>query len=125
MVSRASLGVCRRYRDDVRLDSRFAKTGWQWCHVLVSGYGGATAATFCPPRRTGKLQIDACLSRPPDLVFQATGGRVKPWIGQEAPRPALEKPQCRMQVLVRPLAIVVGLPAVHSIAYMIEPMAEA
>ena len=34
-MSRARLGVRRRYRDDVRLDSRFAKTGWQWCHVLV------------------------------------------------------------------------------------------
>src|SRR5918994_83871 len=36
VVSRARLGVRRRYRDDVRLDSRYAKTGWQWCHVLVS-----------------------------------------------------------------------------------------
>ena len=35
MVSRARLGVRLRYRDDVRLDSRYAKTGWQWCHVLV------------------------------------------------------------------------------------------
>ena len=28
LVSRARLGVRRRYRDDVLLDSRYAKTGW-------------------------------------------------------------------------------------------------
>ena len=36
MVSRARLGVRRRYRDYVRLDSCYAKTGWEWYHVLVS-----------------------------------------------------------------------------------------
>ena len=36
VVSRARLGLRRRYRNDVRLGSRYAKTGWQWCHVLVS-----------------------------------------------------------------------------------------
>ena len=43
MVSGARLGVRRRYRDDVRLYSRYAKTGWQWCHVLVSASDFATA----------------------------------------------------------------------------------
>ena len=34
VVSRARLGVRRRYRDDVCLDSRYGKTGWQWCHEI-------------------------------------------------------------------------------------------
>ena len=42
MVSRARLGVRRRYRDDVRLDSRYVKTGWECCHVLVSASVVAT-----------------------------------------------------------------------------------
>src|SRR4051812_40208657 len=45
VVSRARLGVRRRYRDVVRLDSRFAKIGWQWSHVLVSASVVATATT--------------------------------------------------------------------------------
>ena len=45
VVSRARLGVRRRYRDDVRLDSRYPKTGWQWCHVLVSASFVATVTT--------------------------------------------------------------------------------
>ena len=49
MVSRARLGVRCRYRDDIRLDSRYAKIGWQWCHVLVSASVGPTATTG-PPR---------------------------------------------------------------------------
>ena len=49
-MSRARLGVRRRYRDDVRLDSRYAKTGWQWCHVLVSASVVATATTSASTR---------------------------------------------------------------------------
>src|SRR5918995_1821705 len=52
MVSCARLGVRRRYRDDVRLDSRYAKTGWQWCHVLVSASVVATATTSASTRVT-------------------------------------------------------------------------
>ena len=50
MVSRARLGVRRRYRDDVRLDSRYAKTRWHWCHVLVSASVVATATTSASTR---------------------------------------------------------------------------
>src|SRR5918995_450113 len=45
VVSRARLGVRRGYRDDVHLDSRYTKTGWQWCHALVSASVVATATT--------------------------------------------------------------------------------
>src|SRR3954468_8093871 len=45
VVSRALVIVRRCYRDNVRFDSRFAKTGWQWCHVLVSASVLATATT--------------------------------------------------------------------------------
>ena len=73
MVSRARLGVRRRYRNDVRLDSRYAKTGWEWyhvlvrldsryaktgwewCHVLVSASVVATAATSASTRVTVTL----------------------------------------------------------------------
>ena len=49
-MSRARLGVRRRYRDDVRLDSRYAKTGRHWCHVLVSASVVATAMTSASTR---------------------------------------------------------------------------
>ena len=52
MLSRAPLVVRRRYRDDIRLDSRYAKTGWQWCHVLVSTSIVATATTSASTRVT-------------------------------------------------------------------------
>ena len=52
VVSRARLGVRRRYRDDVRLDSRYAKTGWQRCHVLISASVVATATTSVSTRVT-------------------------------------------------------------------------
>ena len=52
VVSRHRLGVRRRYRDNVRLDSRYAKTGWQWCHVLVSASVVATATTSASTRVT-------------------------------------------------------------------------
>src|SRR5918995_1181268 len=52
MVSRARLGIRRRYRDDVRLDSRYAKTGWEWCHVLVWPSVVATATTSASTRVT-------------------------------------------------------------------------
>src|SRR3954469_20641606 len=45
VVSRACLGVRHCYRDDVRLDSRYAKIGWQWSHVLVSASDVATDTT--------------------------------------------------------------------------------
>ena len=50
MVSRARLGIRRRYRDDVRLDSRYAMTGGKWCHVLVSASVVATATTSTSTR---------------------------------------------------------------------------
>ena len=49
---RLRLGVRRRYRNDVRLDSRYAKIGWEWCHVLVSVSVGATATTAASARGT-------------------------------------------------------------------------
>ena len=52
MVSRARIGVRRRYRDDVRLDSCYAKTGWQYYHVLVPAYVIATAMTSASTRVT-------------------------------------------------------------------------
>src|SRR4051812_49724915 len=52
VLSCARLGVRRRYRDDVRLDSRYAKTGWQWCNVLVSASIVATATTSASTRVT-------------------------------------------------------------------------
>ena len=84
MVSRARLGVRRRYRDDVRLDSRYAKTGWQWCHVLVSASVVATATTSASTRVTLRQggNGDTCSSRRPrryrddvrlDLRYAKTG----------------------------------------------------
>ena len=64
-MSRARLGVRRRYRDDVRLDSRYAKTGWQWCHVLVSASVAATATTSASTRvyaKTGWLWCHVLVS---------------------------------------------------------------
>ena len=61
MVSRARLGVRRRYREDVRLDSRYAKSGWQWCHVLVSASVVATATMSATTRVT--LRQVAVVSR--------------------------------------------------------------
>ena len=52
VVSHARLGARRRYRDDDRLDSRYGKTGWQWCHVLVSASIVATATTSASARVT-------------------------------------------------------------------------
>ena len=52
LVSRARLGVHRRYCDDVPLDSRYAKTGWEWCHVLVSASVVATVTTSASTRVT-------------------------------------------------------------------------
>ena len=52
VVSRARLGVRRRYGDDVCLDSRYGKTGWQWCHVLFSASVVATAMTSASTRVT-------------------------------------------------------------------------
>ena len=52
MVSRARLVVRRRYRDDVRLDSPYAKTGWQWCHVLVLVSFVTSATTSASTRIT-------------------------------------------------------------------------
>ena len=51
-MSRAPLGVRRRYCDDVRLDSRYAKTGRQWCHVLVLASVVATATMSASSRVT-------------------------------------------------------------------------
>ena len=62
VVSRARLGVRRRYRDDVRLDSRDAKTRWQWCHALVSAFAGAPPGPRPPP--------------PPAVTEGGTGGVV-------------------------------------------------
>ena len=70
MVSRARLGVRRRYRDDVRLDSRYAKTGWQWCHVLVSASVIATATTSASTRvtlRQGGTGVTCSSRRPSSL----------------------------------------------------------
>ena len=50
-MSRARLGVRCRYRDDIRLDSRYAKTSRQWCHVLVSAFVGAPRRRAPPPPR--------------------------------------------------------------------------
>ena len=50
MVSRARLGVRRRYRDDICLYSRYAKTGYEWCHVLISASVVATATTSVSTR---------------------------------------------------------------------------
>jgi len=50
MVSRARLGVRRRYRDDVRLDSHYAKIGGKRCHVLVSASVVATTTTSASTR---------------------------------------------------------------------------
>ena len=58
MVSRARLGTRRRCRDDVRLDSRVPKTGWQWCHGLVSASVVAAAtssASTCVMLRQGEM----------------------------------------------------------------------
>ena len=52
VVSRARLGIRRRYRDDVCLDSGYAKTGWEWCHVLVSASVVANATTSASTRVT-------------------------------------------------------------------------
>ena len=52
VVSRALVGVRRRNRHDVRLDSRYAKTGWEWCHVLVSASVVATATKSASTRVT-------------------------------------------------------------------------
>ena len=52
VVSRARLGVHRRYRDDVRLDSNYTKTVYQWCHVLVSAAVVATATMSASTRVT-------------------------------------------------------------------------
>src|SRR5512133_1557258 len=70
MVSRARLGVRRRYRDDVRLDSRYAKTGWEWCHVLVSASVVATATTSASTRvmlRQGGNGVTCSSRRPSSL----------------------------------------------------------
>ena len=66
-MSRARLGVRCRYRDDVRLDSRYAKTGWHWCHVLVSASVVATATTSASTRITLRQGGDGvtCSSRRP------------------------------------------------------------
>ena len=59
-----------RYRDDVRLDSRYAKTGWQWCHVLVSASVVATATTSASTRvtlRQGGSGV-TCSSRGPSSL---------------------------------------------------------
>src|SRR5919106_515939 len=70
MVSYARLGVRRRYRDDVRLDSRYAKTGWQWCHVLVSASVVATATTSASTRLTLRQggSCVTCSSRHPSSL---------------------------------------------------------
>ena len=52
MVSRSRLGVHRRCRDDVRLDSRDPKIGWQWCQGLVSASVVAAAMTSALTRVT-------------------------------------------------------------------------
>src|SRR5512141_2865162 len=70
MVSRARLGVRRRYREDVRLDSRYAKTGWPWCHVLVSASVVATATTSASTRvtlRQGGNGVTCSSRRPSSL----------------------------------------------------------
>src|SRR5512141_650395 len=70
MVSRARLGVRRRYRDDVRLDSRYAKTGWEWCHVLISASVVASATTAASTRvtlRQGGSGV-TCSSRSPSSL---------------------------------------------------------
>src|ERR687892_274359 len=67
MVSCARLGVRRRYRDDVLLDSRYAKTGWEWCHMLVSASVVATATKSASTRVTLRQGGDGvtCSSRRP------------------------------------------------------------
>ena len=55
------------FRADVRLDSRYAETGWQWCHVLVSASVVATATMSASTRvtlRQGGTGI-TCSSRHP------------------------------------------------------------
>ena len=54
MVSRARLGVRRFYRDDIRLHFPYAKTGWEWCHVLVSAGPGAPPPAGPPPPPSAK-----------------------------------------------------------------------
>jgi len=70
MVSRARLGVSRHYRDDVRLDSRYAKTGGKWCQVLVSTSVVATATTSASTRVTLRQGGNGvtCLSRRPSSL---------------------------------------------------------
>ena len=70
MVSHACLGVRRRYRDDVRLDSRYAKIGGKWCHVLVSASVVATAMTSASTRvtlRQGGNGVTCSSRRPSSL----------------------------------------------------------
>ena len=69
-MSRARLGVRPRYRDDVRLDSRYAKTGWEWCHVLVSASVVATATTSASTHitlRQGGSGVTCSSRRPSSL----------------------------------------------------------
>src|SRR5512133_500295 len=78
VVSRARLGVRRRYRDDVRLDSRYAKTWWQWCHVLVSASVVATATTSASTRvslRQGGSGV-TCSSRRPSSLSRRRSPRL-------------------------------------------------
>ena len=70
MLSRARLGVRRLYRDDVRLDSRYAKTWGKWCHVLISASVVATATTSALTRVTLRLggNVVTCSSRRPSSL---------------------------------------------------------
>ena len=101
MLFRSRLGVRRRYgddlrldsrfaktgwqwchvlvRDDVRLDSRYAKTGWQWCHVLVSASVVATATMSASTRvtlRQGGILV-TCLSRRPSVATATTSASTR------------------------------------------------
>ena len=60
MVSRARLSFRRRYPDDGRLRSRYAKTWWEWCHELESAVRGCSAPA-AGPRRAGERAAQAVL----------------------------------------------------------------